>query len=42
MAKNYIPDIDLTLENFPAFIAARRELMLARYSEILKTELESI
>lgn len=36
MEKNYIPDVDLSLENFDVFIAERTKLMTKKFSELLK------
>lgn len=36
MEKNYIPDVDLSLENFDKFFEERTELMTTRFREILK------
>ena len=36
MNKNYIPDIDLSIENFEKFIFIRRTLMAKRFSELLR------
>jgi hypothetical protein len=34
--KNYIPDVDLSLENFDVFITERTKLMTKKFSELLK------
>lgn len=36
MEKNYIPDVDFSLENFDVFIAERTKLMTKKFSELLK------
>jgi hypothetical protein len=36
MERNYIPDVDLSLENFDVFIAERTKLMTKKFSEVLK------
>jgi hypothetical protein len=36
MEKNYIPDLDISLENFDLFIAERTKLMTKKFSELLK------
>lgn len=36
MEKNYIPEIDFSLENFDAFFEDRERLMKARFTELLK------
>lgn len=38
MEKHYIPDIDLSLENFEEFIAERTKLMTDKFIEILKLD----
>jgi hypothetical protein len=35
MKKNYIPDIDLSLENFQEFIAERTKLMVAAFKKLV-------
>ena len=35
MKKNFIPDIDLTLQNFPKFIELRRALLVAEFQKLL-------
>ncbi len=37
MRKNYIPDIQLDFTNFKEFISKRKELMLQKYKDILRT-----
>jgi uncharacterized protein with ParB-like and HNH nuclease domain len=34
--KNFIPEIDLTLQNFPKFIAMRRVLLISEFKKLLK------
>jgi len=36
MSKHYIPDVDLSLENFEEFIAERKKLMTAKFASLLK------
>lgn len=36
MEKNYIPDVDLSLENFDEFFEERTKLMTARFKELLR------
>ncbi len=36
MEKNYIPDVDLSLENFDKFFDERTKLMTAKFKELLK------
>lgn len=36
MSKNYIPDVDLHLENFEEFISARRQLMATAFTKLLR------
>ena len=36
MKKNFIPDVDLSLENFEEFISKRKDLMKNRYESILQ------
>lgn len=36
MERHYIPDIDLTLENFREFIHAREKLLIAKFNTLLK------
>lgn len=36
MEKNYIPDVDLSLENFDDFFEERTKLMTAKFKELLK------
>lgn len=36
MERNYIPDVDLSFENFGVFIAERKQMMQRKFSELLK------
>jgi uncharacterized protein with ParB-like and HNH nuclease domain len=36
MERNYIPNVDLDLENFMEFFAARTELMTAKFTELIR------
>lgn len=36
MTKHYIPDVDLSLENFEEFVAERKKLMTERFTSLLK------
>src|SRR5205085_4022743 len=36
MEKHYIPDVDLSLENFEEFITERKKLMAAKFVSLLK------
>lgn len=36
MAKHYIPDVDLSLENFEQFITERKKMMVAKFESLLK------
>ncbi len=36
MAKHYIPDVDLSLDNFEEFIVERKNLMAAKFASILR------
>lgn len=38
MDKNYIPDVDLSIENFEEFFSERTKLMTKRFSELLRLQ----